>query len=101
MGITYKKYIYNINKKGARITCLTKEYIIILIGIKKIYIGIPENCLSIIVIKSISADSKTIPPIVIIPGIFIIASWFNKKIIRYELIIISPTRYINKGIILA
>jgi hypothetical protein len=89
------------NEKGTRITCPTGEYIIVPIGIKKIYISIPKNRLSVIVIKSISADSKTIPPIVIIPSIFIIISWFNKKITRHELITISPTGYTNKGIILA
>jgi hypothetical protein len=38
---------------------------------------------------------------VIIPGTFIIISWFSKKITRHELITVSPTRYTNKGIMLA
>jgi hypothetical protein len=89
------------DEKGARITCPAGEYIIVPIGIKEIYIGIPENRFFVIVIESISADSKTIPPVVIIPGTFIIASWFSKKITRHELITVSPTRYTNKRIILA
>jgi hypothetical protein len=38
------------------------------------YIGIPKNRLSVIVIESISTNSKTILPVVIIPGTFIIVS---------------------------
>jgi hypothetical protein len=101
MGITHRKYIHNINKKRTRITCPTGEYIIVLIGIKEMYISIPENRFSVIVIESISADGKTIPPVVIIPGIFIIISWFSEKITGHELIIISLTVYTNKRIILA
>jgi hypothetical protein len=47
---------------------------VVLIRIKEIYIGIPENCISLIIIKYISADSKAIPPVIIIPGIIIIVS---------------------------
>jgi hypothetical protein len=46
-------------------------------------------------------DNKTIPLIVIIPSIFIIISWFSKKITKHELIIVSLTGYTNKRIILA
>jgi hypothetical protein len=68
------------------------------IGIKEIYIGIPENYISLIIIESISIDSKAILLVVIIPRVIIIVSWFYKNIIRYKVIIVSPTRYINKSI---
>jgi hypothetical protein len=72
--------------------------VVILIGIKEIYIGIPENRISLIIIESISIDSKAILLVVIISGVIIIVSWFYKNITRYKVIIVSPTRYINKGI---
>jgi hypothetical protein len=43
------------------------------------YISIPENRFSVIVIESISINNKSIPLVVIIPSIFIIVSWFSKK----------------------
>ena len=50
------------------------EEVVVLIGIKEIYIGIPENRISLIIIEYISVDSKAIPLVVIIPGIIIIVS---------------------------
>jgi hypothetical protein len=76
----------------------TREEVIVPIGIKEMYTGIPENRISLIIIESISADSKAIPPVVIIPGVIIMVSWFHENITSYEVIIVSPTRYINKGI---
>ena len=70
----------------------------VLIRIKEIYIGIPENRMSLIIIKCISADSKAISPVVIIPGIIIMVSWFHENITGYEVIIVSPTGYTNEGI---
>jgi hypothetical protein len=49
-GIYYKRFIYNIDKKGARVCIPIGEEVIVLIRIKEIYTGIPENCLSIIII---------------------------------------------------
>ena len=74
------------------------EEVAVLIRIKEIYIGIPENHISLIIIECISADSKAIPPVVIIPGIIIIVSWFYENITGYKVIIVSSTGYINKGI---
>jgi hypothetical protein len=76
---------------------LGKE-IVVPIRIKEIYIGIPENRISLIIIKYISADSKAIPLVIIVPGIIIIVSWFHENITGYKVIIVSPTGYINEGI---
>jgi hypothetical protein len=57
-----KKYIYNINKKGCYLACFTRENIIVLIKIKKIYVKVSENRPFITVIKSISVNSKAIFP---------------------------------------
>jgi hypothetical protein len=60
------------DEKGARICMPAGEEVVILIGIKEIYTGILENHISLIIIEYISADSKAILPVVIIPGIIII-----------------------------
>jgi hypothetical protein len=60
------------DKKGARITCLTGKKIIILIGIKEIYVGILQNRFSITVVKYIFVDKKVILLLVIIPSVMII-----------------------------
>jgi hypothetical protein len=101
MGIWSGKYIYNMNEKGARITCLIGEEVVVLIGIKEMYVGIPENHISLIVIESISIDGKAIPPIVIMPSTIIMVSWFHENMIGHEVVTISPTRYTNEGIYIA
>jgi hypothetical protein len=72
MGIRYRNRIYNIDEKGARITCFIRKEIVVLISIKKIYIGVLENRFSIIVIEYISADRRVILLLVIIPGVMLI-----------------------------
>jgi hypothetical protein len=89
------------DKKGARVCIPTGEEVIVLIGIKEMYTGIPENCFFVIIIEYISADRNTIPPVIIIPGVRIIASWFNNNITGHELITVSESGYINKGIYMA
>jgi hypothetical protein len=74
------------------------EEVIVLIRIKEIYTGIPENHISLIIIESISIDSKAILLVVIVPGVIIMVSWFHENMTSYKVIIVSPTRYINKGI---
>jgi DDE superfamily endonuclease len=74
------------------------EEVVVPIGIKEIYIGILENRISLIIIECISADSKAIPPVVIVPGIIIIVSWFYKNITGYKVIIVSSIGYTNEGI---
>jgi hypothetical protein len=86
------------DEKGIRICISTGEKVVVPIGIKEIYTGIPENHISLIIIEYISADSKAIPPVVIVPGIIIMVSWFYENITGYEIIIVSPIGYTNKGI---
>jgi hypothetical protein len=62
------------------------------------YIGIPESRLFVIIIEYISINRNTIPPIIIIPGVRIIVSWFNNNITRHELITVSKSGYTNKSI---
>jgi hypothetical protein len=97
-GIRHRKYIYNINEKGCRIACLLKEEIVVLIRIKEIYVKVPKNRLSVTVIKSISADGKAIPLLVIVPSRNIIVFWFSENITRAEVVTILPLGYTNKGI---
>jgi hypothetical protein len=86
------------DEKGARICMPLEEEVVVLIRIKEIYIGIPENRISLTIIEYISIDSKAIPPVVIIPGIIIMVFWFYENITGYKVIIVSPTEYTNEGI---
>ena len=74
------------------------EEVVVLLGIKEIYISIPKNRLSVTIVECISVDRKAIPLIIIIPSIIIIASWFSNNIASHKLITILESRYINKGI---
>ena len=86
------------DEKGARICMPAGEEVIVPIGIKEIYTGIPENRISLIIIESISIDSKAILLVVIVPRVIIMVSWFHENITSYKVIIVSLTRYINEGI---
>jgi len=86
------------DKKGARVYIPIGEEVVVPIRIKEIYTGIPENRISLIIIESISIDSKAIPLVVIVSGVMIMVSWFHENITGYKVIIVSLTRYINKGI---
>ena len=97
-GICHGDRIYNMDEKGARIYMPTGEEVVAPIGIKEMYTGIPENRMSLTIIECISIDSKAIPPVVIIPGIMIMVSWFHENMTSHEVIIVSPTGYMNEGI---
>ena len=60
---------------------------IVSVGIKEIYIKVPENRLSVTVIKSIFADSKAIPPLIIMPGKNIMISWFSEQMTEAKVIV--------------
>jgi hypothetical protein len=64
------------------------------------YVKVPENRLSLTVIESISADGKSIPPLVIVPGKNIIVSWFYENITSKEIVAVSSSGYTNKKICL-
>jgi hypothetical protein len=61
------------------------------------YIRVLKNRLVVTVVKSIFADGKAIPPLVIMPSKNIIMSWFSKQITRAEVILVLLFDYINKG----
>jgi hypothetical protein len=97
-GVQHGKYIHNMDEKGARICVPAGEEVVVPIGIKEMYIGIPENRMSLTIIECISADGKAIPPVVIVPGVMIMVSWFHENMTRHEVITVSPSRYTNEGI---
>jgi hypothetical protein len=72
--------------------------VVVPVGIKKMYVGVPENRLSVTVVESISADGKAIPPLVIVPGRNIMMSWSSKQTTGAEVISVSPSGYTNEGI---
>jgi hypothetical protein len=66
---------------------------------KEMYVGVPENRLSLtVMIKSISADGKAITPVVIVPGGTIMESWFQENMTGHEVVTVSPSGYINEEI---
>ena len=73
----------------------------VLVGIIEIYIKIPKNYISIIVIKYIYTNKTTIPPVIIALGTIIMGGWFYKKMTGHKVITISDTGYTNKGIYMA
>jgi cation transport ATPase len=52
---------------------------VVLVGIIEMYVGIPKNHISIIVIKCICANGIAIPLVIIALGTIIIGGWFYKK----------------------
>jgi hypothetical protein len=86
------------DEKGTRIYIPAGEEVIVPIGIKEIYTGIPENRISLTIIEYISANGKAIPPVVIIPRVIIIVSWFHENITGHKVITVSPTGYTNERI---
>ena len=97
-GIKTGRLIHNMDEKGARIAVPAGEEVIVPIGIKEMYVGVPENRLSLTVVESISADGTSIPPLIILPGILIMESWFHENMTGHELVTVSPTGYTNEGI---
>jgi hypothetical protein len=81
------------DEKGARVCIPAREEVVVPIGIKEIYTGIPENRISLTIIESISADSKAILPVVIVPGVMIMVSWFYENITGYKVITVSHWIY--------
>ena len=53
--------------------------------------------LSVTVIKNISADSKAIPSLVIVPSRNIMVSWFSENMTGAEVVTVSPSGYTNEG----
>jgi hypothetical protein len=86
------------NEKGARVAIPTREEVVVPIGIKKMYVRVPKNRLSLTVVKSISTDSKSIALLIIMPSILIIETWFHEKMTEHKLVTVSSTSYINKCI---
>ncbi|KAN0119380.1 hypothetical protein V8E51_001588, partial [Hyaloscypha variabilis] len=68
-GIIKGKNVLNIDESRAHIRCLTREYIIMLIEVKEIYIASPKNRKLVTVIKTIYVDRrKPLPPFIIALG---------------------------------
>jgi hypothetical protein len=61
-------------------------------------VRIPENCMFLTVIKSISVDKKAISFIVIILRKNIMVNWFAENMTGHKRIIVSDFSYTNKGI---
>jgi hypothetical protein len=74
---------------------------VVLVGITEMYMEIPENRISVIVIECICANGIAIPPVIIVPGTMIMGGWFYEKITGHKVITVSLTGYTNEGICMA
>lgn len=99
--IKYRKNIYNTDEKGARICMPAGEEVVVLIGITEMYVGIPENRLSVTVVECISVDGRLIPSLIIVKGVMMITSWFHENMTGHELVIVSESGYTNEDICMA
>jgi hypothetical protein len=97
-GIRHGNRIHNMDKKGARIATPVKEEVVVPIASKEMYVRVPENRMSVTVVECIPANGKAIPPLIIIPGVLIMETWFHENITSQEVVTVSPTRYTNEGI---
>jgi hypothetical protein len=86
------------DEKGCRLACPAEEDVMVPVRIKEMYVGVLENRLSVTVVKSISADGKAIPPLVIVPGRNIMMSWFSEQMTGAEVVLVSSSGYTNEGI---
>lgn len=89
------------DEKGACVCMLVGEEVVVLIGIIEMYIGIPKNRMSVTVVECILVDRQAIPPVIIVPRVMIMASWFSKNMTGHELITVSELGYTNEGICMA
>lgn len=92
--------VCNMDEKGCRVCMPAGEEVVVPIGIKEMYTGIPENRLSVTVIEAITAGGKVITPVVIVPGKLIMSSWFSEHMTGYELLTVSDSGYTNDGIMM-
>jgi len=83
------------DEKGARLACPGGQEVVP-VGIDQIYVGIPENRLSLTII--IGADGTVIPPVVIVPGTRIMEHWFHTSMTGHELITVSESGYTKAAI---
>ncbi len=97
-GVKSGRYISNMDEKGARVCMPSGEEVVVPVAIKEMYTGIPENRLSVTIVESISADGTAIPPVIIVPGKMIMASWFSANMTGHELLTVSESGYTNEGI---
>ena len=86
------------DEKGTRIACPARQEVVVLVGIKEMYIRIPKNYILITVIKCICANRTAIPPVIIIPRTIIIGGWFHPKMTGHKVLTVSNSGYTNKGI---
>jgi hypothetical protein len=90
------------DESGARVGCLNREEVIVLIKVKELYTTSPENRKSITIIKAICIDRlELLLPMIICPRQRIIESWIHNNLLGSKVIAQSATRYTNKAITIA
>ncbi|CZT44806.1 uncharacterized protein RSE6_05041 [Rhynchosporium secalis] len=88
------------DEKGARIYMPAGEEVVVPVGIKEMYCGVLENRMSVTIIEAVYANRTVVPLVIIIPGVMIMASFFQETITSLERLTVSESGYTHEGIIL-
>ncbi|RPB00670.1 hypothetical protein L873DRAFT_761021 [Choiromyces venosus 120613-1] len=90
------KYIYNIDEFGIRIGYLTREIVIVLTEVMELHTSSSEDCKFVTTIKAICTDrSPPLLTVIICSRENMIENWVDENLIAVEVIMISPTSYMN------
>jgi hypothetical protein len=65
-----------------------------------VYQNCPKNRKQVTIIEGINAAGESIPPFIIIQGVWHLGKWYNSKQSRMEVIEVSDTGYTNANITL-
>jgi len=88
--------ILNFDETGLRIRVTSGEEVIIPAYVSEaIYIASPENQKSLSIIKTISANGTTFPPVVIVQGKNHMTSWYKNLLVPGMRVLLSEIGYTN------
>ena len=88
--------VWNIDETGFCVGCGTAHWVIILDLDKPLLLTDPDNREYITSVESISDEQKTISPMLILCGIYILEKWAEENDLDKDILLAtSPTRYSN------
>ncbi|KAI0994129.1 hypothetical protein K3495_g14054 [Podosphaera aphanis] len=87
--------IWNFDETGFRIGCLNGQLVLIWAEQKAVYLIDPENRDYVTYIEAISANGKTIPPIVILSGALLLEKFFGNNLDDGVLFAMTESGYTN------
>lgn len=90
------------DESGVRVGCPAGEEVVVPNDVVDLYTASPENRKSITIFETIYADGyrKSIPPLVVCPGVKIMDNWVHDYLTGDEAITTSPTGYTNDKVVM-